>query len=140
LVFSSDESGDDMILRRTLEGAEKCALRDLRRLLDTEVEYFIVPHYEKGRPRVRCRLKAFRATRGKPELSFFLPKHLSLQSSIFRPHFPFVVTTAIGVIFGWRSTTLPASSRVTRIVNAPDRRNPRIVESNRTPAPRRLAI
>jgi hypothetical protein len=62
LVFSSDESGDDMILRRTLEGAEKCALRDLRRLLDTEVEYFIVPHYEKGRPRVRCRLKAFRAT------------------------------------------------------------------------------
>jgi hypothetical protein len=91
LVFSSDESGDDMILRRTLEGAEKCALRDLRRLLDTEVEYFIVPHYEKGRPRVRCRLKAFRATRGKPELSFFLP-NASLSVSIFRPHhFPFFV-------------------------------------------------
>jgi hypothetical protein len=82
LVFSSDESGDDMILRRTLEGAEKCALRDLRRLLDTEVEYFIVPHYEKGRPRVRCRLKAFRATPDSrtPELSYFLPKRLSLQS------------------------------------------------------------
>lgn len=51
-----------MILRRTLEGAEKCALRDLRRLLDTVVEYFIVPHYERVRVRVRCRLKTFRAT------------------------------------------------------------------------------
>lgn len=51
-----------MILRRTLEGAEKCALRDLRRLLDTEVEYFIVPHYERVGVRVRCRLKTFRAT------------------------------------------------------------------------------
>jgi hypothetical protein len=62
LVFNSDESGDDMILRRTLEGAEKCALRDLRRLLDTVVEYFIVPHYERVGVRVRCRLKTFRAT------------------------------------------------------------------------------
>ena len=62
MVFNSDESGDDMILRRTLEGAEKCALRDLRRLLDTEVEYFIVPHYERVGVRVRCRLKTFRAT------------------------------------------------------------------------------
>jgi hypothetical protein len=76
LVFSSDESGDDMILRRTLEGAEKCALRDLRRLLDTEVEYFIVPHYEKGRPRVRCRLKLFENTGA----LVFLAKRLSLQS------------------------------------------------------------
>jgi hypothetical protein len=41
-VRSSVLSGDDIILRRTLEGAEKCALRDLRRLLDTEVEYFIL--------------------------------------------------------------------------------------------------
>lgn len=62
MVFNSDESGDDMILRRTLEGAEKCALRDLRRLLDTVVEYFIVPHYERVGVRVRCRLKTFRAT------------------------------------------------------------------------------
>ena len=30
-----------MILRRADEGAVKCALRDLRRLLLTEVEYFI---------------------------------------------------------------------------------------------------
>ena len=59
MVFNSDESGDDMILRRTLEGAEKCALRDLRRLLDTVVEYFIVPHYERVGVRVRCRLKTF---------------------------------------------------------------------------------
>ena len=88
MVFSSDESGDDMILRRTLEGAEKCALRDLRRLLDTEVEYFIVPHYEKGRPRVRCRLKAFRAdARKTPELSFFLP-NASLCSLDFPSSFP----------------------------------------------------
>jgi hypothetical protein len=83
LVFSSDESGDDMILRRTLEGAEKCALRDLRRLLDTEVEYFIVPHYEKGRPRVRCRLKAFRATRGKHRSSRFSCQNTSLCSLDF---------------------------------------------------------
>jgi hypothetical protein len=91
LVFSSDESGDDMILRRTLEGAEKCALRDLRRLLDTEVEYFIVPHYEKGRPRVRCRLKAFRATRRKtPELSclVFLAKRLSFSLEFPSSSFP----------------------------------------------------
>ena len=77
-----------MILRRTLEGAEKCALRDLRRLLDTEVEYFIVPHYEKGRPRVRCRLKAFRAMERKtPELSFFL-QNASLCSLDFPSSFP----------------------------------------------------
>jgi hypothetical protein len=86
LVFSSDESGDDMILRRTLEGAEKCALRDLRRLLDTEVEYFIVPHYEKGRPRVRCRLLSFS---GKHRSSRFSCKTPLFAVSIFRPHFPF---------------------------------------------------
>lgn len=73
-----------MILRRTLEGAEKCALRDLRRLLDTEVEYFIVPHYEKGRPRVRCRLFSFSKT---PELSFFL-QNASLCSLDFPSSFP----------------------------------------------------
>ena len=88
-----------MILRRTEEGAEKCALRDLRRLLDTEVEYFIVPHYEKGRPRVRCRLKAFRATRGKHRSSRFSCQTPLFAVSIFRPHFPFFVT-AIGVVFG----------------------------------------
>lgn len=65
MVFNSDESGDDMILRRTLEGAEKCALRDLRRLLDTEVEYFIVPHYERVGVRVRSRLITFRAALAK---------------------------------------------------------------------------
>ena len=54
-----------MILRRTLEGAEKCALRDLRRLLDTEVEYFIVPHYERVGVRVRSRLITFRAALAK---------------------------------------------------------------------------
>ena len=63
LVFNSDESGDDMILRRTLEGAEKCALRDLRRLLDTEVEYFIVPHYERAGVCVSAGLKTFRVMR-----------------------------------------------------------------------------
>ena len=31
-----------MIFRRSEEGAVKCALRDLRLLLDTEVEYFIL--------------------------------------------------------------------------------------------------
>ena len=31
-----------MILRRAEEGAVKCALRDLHRLLLTEVEYFIL--------------------------------------------------------------------------------------------------
>ena len=31
LDFSSVLRGEDMILRRTEEGAEKCALRDLRR-------------------------------------------------------------------------------------------------------------
>ena len=34
-----------MILRRAEEGAVKCALRDLRRLLLTEVEYFISVSY-----------------------------------------------------------------------------------------------
>jgi hypothetical protein len=86
LVFSSDESGDDMILRRTLEGAEKCALRDLRRLLDTEVEYFIVPHYVKGRPRVRCRLKAFRATRKKHRSSRFF-----CQTPLFQSRFSVLI-------------------------------------------------
>jgi hypothetical protein len=102
LVFSSDESGDDMILRRTLEGAEKCALRDLRRLLDTEVEYFIVPHYEKGRPRVRCRLKAFRATREKQGALVFLAKRLSFSLDFPSSSFPVFcrLITAIGVIFG----------------------------------------
>jgi hypothetical protein len=85
LVFSSDESGDDMILRRTLEGAEKCALRDLRRLLDTEVEYFIVPHYEKGRPRVRCRLKAFRATQENRSSRF------SCQTPLFQSRFSVLI-------------------------------------------------
>lgn len=74
-----------MILRRTLEGAEKCALRDLRRLLDTEVEYFIVPHYEKGRPRVRCRLKAFRATQENRSSRF------SCQTPLFQSRFSVLI-------------------------------------------------
>lgn len=41
LDFSSVLRGEDMILRRTEEGAEKCALRDLRRLELTVVEYFM---------------------------------------------------------------------------------------------------
>ena len=40
-AFRSVLRGADMILRRAEEGAVKCALRDLRRLLLTEVEYFI---------------------------------------------------------------------------------------------------
>ena len=40
-AFRSVLSGADMILRRADERAVKCALRDLRRLLLTEVEYFI---------------------------------------------------------------------------------------------------
>ena len=39
-----------MILRRAEEGAVKCAFLDLRRLLLTEVEYFILA----------CRLRATR--------------------------------------------------------------------------------
>ena len=42
LDFRSVLRGEDMILRRAEEGAVKCALRDLRRLLLTEVEYFIL--------------------------------------------------------------------------------------------------
>ena len=38
-AFRSVLRGADMILRRAEEGAVKCALRDLRRLLLTEVEY-----------------------------------------------------------------------------------------------------
>ena len=87
LVFSSDESGDDMILRRTLEGAEKCALRDLRRLLDTEVST-VVPHGEDGRGSMRL---SFSRNGENTGLSFFLP-NASLAVSIFRPHFPFSVT------------------------------------------------
>ena len=42
LVRSSLERGALMSLRRTLEGAEKWALRLLRRLEDTSLEYFMV--------------------------------------------------------------------------------------------------
>ena len=42
LDFRSVERGEDMILRRAEEGAVKCAFLDLRRLLLTEVEYFIL--------------------------------------------------------------------------------------------------
>lgn len=38
LPRSSFESAEDMILRRMEEGAEKCALRDLRREDETSVE------------------------------------------------------------------------------------------------------
>lgn len=42
LVRSSLDKGDDMILRRTEEGAEKCALRDLRREDETSGLNFIL--------------------------------------------------------------------------------------------------
>ena len=62
-AFRSVLRGADMILRRAEEGAVKCALRDLRRLLDTEVEYFIVPHYERAEVCVSAGLKTFRVMR-----------------------------------------------------------------------------
>ena len=43
LFLSSLDKGLDIILRRTLEGALKCALRDLRLDDETVALYFIVP-------------------------------------------------------------------------------------------------
>ena len=46
---SSEDNGDDIIIRRTDDGAEKCALRDLRRDEDTASERFIVLDGRTGR-------------------------------------------------------------------------------------------
>ena len=55
------DRGELMIFRRSEEGAVKCALRDLRLLLDTEVEYFILrslvtASYRKAEARAFLRL------------------------------------------------------------------------------------
>jgi hypothetical protein len=56
---ASSRSRTDIMTRRTLDGAPKCAFRDLRRELDTEVLIFVMAEASlwccrcRGRPRLR---------------------------------------------------------------------------------------